>query len=129
MSTDSDISLFSILHQTVLVGLSYFDNHGNLLEQRQLGGTVIETDQQKGIAIKRAGNTEDYFVLPASLVCWFHSPAGDFRDSDTGELISNPDYLVTWDIFQQQENVEEGTHQWWEWRPRTVPPQVAASEK
>ncbi|MDX1694418.1 MAG: hypothetical protein R3208_11695 [Ketobacteraceae bacterium] len=122
------ISLSTILNHTVIVGLSYFDSEGNLVSQRQLGGVVIETDQEKGIAIKRHGGSDQYFVLPASLLCWFHAPRGHFYDSESGALIENPDFLVTWDVFQQQEDVDEGNHQWWEWRPRTTPPQVAGNQ-
>ncbi len=118
------ISLHNILHKTVLVGLSYFNRQGDLIQQRQLCGKVIETDGQKGIAIQRT-DEDGYFVLPASLDCWFYAPNGDFHDSESGVKISNPDFLVTWDVFQKQEAVEEGSHQWWEWHPRTVPPQVS----
>ena len=117
------ISLSDILHKSVLVGLSYFNPQGDLIQQRQLCGRVVETDPEKGIAIQRTDD-EGHFVLPAFLDCWFIAPPGDFHDSESGLRITDPDFLVTWDVFQKQEAVEEGTHQWWEWHPRTVPPQV-----
>lgn len=125
------ISLQNILDKTVLVGLSYFNRQGDLIQQRQLCGKVVETDNEKGIAIQRTdqgSDEESYFVLPSSLDCWFHAPKGDFFDSESGVKISNPDFLVTWDVHQKQEAVEEGDHQWWEWYPRTTPPQVSGKQ-
>ena len=143
------ISIESILNKTVLVGLSYFDLNGNLLQQRQLCGLVVETDKEKGIAIKllsvdiaqqsnaepsnAAENTaqdapkDEHFVLPASLNCWFNAPKGHYKNAASGIDITDPDYLVTWDIHKKQDEVEDGVHQWWEWIPNTVPPQVSGS--
>ncbi|MCG8312664.1 MAG: hypothetical protein MI976_05560 [Pseudomonadales bacterium] len=131
------ITLEVILNKTVLIGLSYFDKHGELLQQRLLSGLVVESDAEKGIAIKldhapletannaqaNAAAAPQHFVLPSALSCWFHAPRGEYHTSSSVK-IKNPDYLVTWDIYQKQDSVEEGDHQWWEWQPRTVPPQV-----
>ena len=126
-----NLSLDSILNKTVLVGLSYFDRHGELLQQQLLSGVVVETDKEKGIAVQLHQDQQSddrqedkHFVLPASLSCWFTAPKGNYHTSNSSRKIENPDYLVTWDIFQQQEEVTDGDHQWWEWQPRTVPPQV-----
>lgn len=126
------VNINSILNTTVIVGLNYFNSHGQLIQQRQLAGTVVETDGEKGIAIQLfapPGSTAEtnHFVLPAALDCWFHAPAGDFHVPDSGIKISDPDFLVTWNIQQTQTMVEDGTHQWWEWLPNTVPPKVNSS--
>lgn len=129
------IDLESILNKTALVGLSYFDKQGELLQQRQLCGVVVETDQEKGIALKllssqtkseQEGETPavEHFVLPASLNCWFKAPSGYYKNPESGVDIENPDFLVTWNIHQNQEEVEDGQHQWWEWVPNTVSPMV-----
>ena len=129
------INIDNILNKTVLVGLSYFDKHGQLLQQRQLSGVVVESDEEKGIAIKltsqisnqgqnQQSETPEHFVLPSSLNCWFKAPPGHYKNPQQGVDIENPDFLVTWDIHQKQEEVEDGTHQWWEWVPNTVSPQV-----
>lgn len=123
------ITLANIISKTVLVGISYYNLQGDLLKQQQIAGTVVESDPEKGIAIKLLplsdeNNKAEHFVLPAALTCWFHAPAGTFTDSHSRQRIENPDFLVTWDVHQNQENVNDGTHQWWEWRPRTVPPVV-----
>ena len=133
------ITLETIIGKTVLVGLSYFDKGGELLQQRQMCGTVIEADKEKGIALQVIKATETqskesdsenkpndaHFVLPSSLTCWFNAPAGHYKNPADGIDIENPNFLVTWDIHQKQkEIVEDGDHQWWEWVPNTVAPQV-----
>lgn len=135
------ITIESILGKTALVGLSYFDTNGELLQQRQLCGTVVETDEEKGIALKLIKSKEaekknqeekpadEHFVLPSSLTCWFNAPAGHYKNPASGVDIENPDYLVTWDIHQKQKDtVEEGDHQWWEWVPNTVSPEVGSAK-
>ena len=38
-----------------------------------------------------------------------------------------PDFLVTWNIHRTQGNSVEGQHEWWEWLPNTVAPQVGGA--
>ena len=133
-----NITLDVILDKTVLVGLSYFDKHGELLQQKLLSGVVVETDEKKGIAVQLTQDPSpqgqpsaaeepsepQHFVLPAALSCWVHAPQGEYHVSHCNSKIKNPDYLVTWDIYQKQDAVDDGDHQWWEWYPRTTPPKV-----
>lgn len=135
------ITLESIIGKTVLVGLSYYDKDGELLQTRQLSGKVVETDDEKGIAIKlpiapEASSNEahqeepknEHFVLPSSLSCWFKAPPGHYKNPTNQIDITDPDFLVTWDIHQKQEQVDEGDHQWWEWVPNTVSPEVGSAK-
>ena len=120
------------LHQkTCLIGLSYFNQAAETIKQSQLAGTVVSSDPQDGITIelfKAAGaepsKTEQaaMFILPPTLSCWFKAPKGHYSVSHT--QVQDPDYLVSWDIHQTQEHSEEGQHEWWQWVPRTAPPQV-----
>lgn len=134
-------TLETIIGKIALVGLSYFDTQGNLLQQRQICGTVVETDKDKGIALKiikaeglpkevneQDKPDEEHFVLPSSLNCWFNAPAGHYKNPADNIDIKDPDFLVTWDIHQKQEKVEDGDHQWWEWVPNTVSPEVGSAK-
>lgn len=138
-------SLQQTLNKTCLIGLSYFDKEHNLLKQSMLAGTVVSVDKEMGITVELLVATDNslskvaqtnakqntdkksaQFMLPANLACWFIAPAGDFHTSTEGVKITNPDYLVTWDIFQtkSQENIADGEQQWWQWQPRTTAPQI-----
>lgn len=134
------MQLDDVLNKSCLIGLAYYGVDGNVLKRAQYAGQVVEVDAEKGILVALrqkispqqngsqvdtlASDKADIFVLPASLAPWFKAPAGVFRD-DAGELlIENPDYLVTWAIYQRNDNKADGEHGWWEWQPITASPSV-----
>ena len=131
-------SLEDTLNKTCLLGLSYFNVAGDQLKQTILAGTVIAVDKEIGITIqllqhKEAKKSKANFILPTNLACLFNAPQGDFHTSTQGVKITNPDYLVTWDIYQTKEDQsaikatkhsQDSEQQWWQWRPRTEPPKI-----
>jgi hypothetical protein len=134
------------LEKKCLIGLTYFDASGEQLKQTLLAGKVISVDEEMGITLrlfstsitqdkpeKTANDKSAEFILPANLSCWFTAPKGDFHTSIENVKITNPDYLITWDIYQTKaqktadgvnENIKDGEQQWWKWQPRTEKPQV-----
>ncbi|WNC72831.1 hypothetical protein RGQ13_02320 [Thalassotalea psychrophila] len=135
-----ELTLEQTINKTCLIGLSYFDAAHNLLKQSMLAGTVTAIDKEMGITVSllSTADTKDTqkaanFILPVNLACWFIAPKGDFHTSQSGVKITNPDYLVTWDIYQTKAQKPEqvndgkpvdGEQQWWKWLPRTEPPQI-----
>ena len=114
--------LAALIDKRALVGISYFDINGDALQQRMLAGTVVRVTAKDGITLRQ--NDEEEFTLPSSMAPWFHAPAGNYK-TDSNEAISNPDYLVTWDVHRCQDmDKPEGEHQWWEWVANTTPPSV-----
>ncbi len=122
------------LNKSCLIGLSYFNAQGEQLKQNTLAGRVINVDNEMGITIELSTlndkNTAANFILPTDLSCWFTAPKGEFHTSQRGVKIINPDYLVTWDIYQVKDKKKEDSHeqnneqQWWQWQPRTQAPNV-----
>jgi len=109
------------LGKVCLVGLSYFSAEGQLLQNKILAGIVTKISTEQGISLRLHGEDGVDFILPHDLTCWFIAPAGVFHTSN-GIKIQNPDYLITWDIYQCRAGKAEGEHQWWEWVPRQAPP-------
>ena len=129
------MTINDIVNKHCLIGLSYFNTKGELLKQSQLCGKVIKVDAEEGISVEllpgsKAPATKNkvekkaIFILPPTLSSWFTAPKGTYTDSETGTRIIDPEFLVTWDINQTKEHAEEGQHEWWDWQPRTTPPQV-----
>lgn len=124
------MTLTDVLNKTCVIGLSYFSSNGELLKQSQLCGRVTSTDSDNGISVVLQGADATSnaapatFILPPNLNCWFSAPPGHYRNPETGVDMENPDYLVTWDVYQTRDDSAEGEHSWWEWVPRTEPPQV-----
>jgi hypothetical protein len=127
-------TLEDTLKKSCLIGLTYFDIDGNELKKQLLAGTVVGVDAEMGITIRLLSEGENEakkaadFIIPATLSCWFKAPKGEFHTSHDQVKIVNPDYLVTWDVYQtkktKDEKAQEGVQQWWKWHPRTQDPMV-----
>ena len=127
-------TLQDTLNKSCLVGLTYFDVDGNELKRQLLGGTVIEMSEEMGITIslfttkKNQAKKAAHFIIPSNLSCWFIAPKGEFHTTGEGIRVVNPDYLVTWDIYQTKEqdgnSKKDSQQQWWKWYPRTEEPVV-----
>lgn len=113
-----------------VIGLSYFDINGEALKQNMLAGEVINADAEQGITIKLLSKQPPsaQFIIPATLSCWFIAPTGEYRTNCDDLSIKNPDYLITWNIFQTKQQAVEGEQQWWEWIPNTQNPNVGAKK-
>ncbi len=125
-------SIEQTLGKTCLIGLSYFDLDENLIKQSILAGKVKAAGHEKGIEVVlltaelevKKTPQAPVFIIPADLSCWFVAPKGNFHTSDARISLSDPDYLVTWDIYQTKQGKQEGEQQWWKWFPRTTSPQL-----
>jgi len=123
-------SIEDTLHKNCLVGLSYFNAQEEMLKQTILAGKVIAVDKKMGITIAlfdkemKATKQSANFILPSDLSCWFNAPQGEFHTSQKEVKIVNPDYFVTWDIYQAKEHQNSTKQQWWHWRPRSEVPQI-----
>lgn len=131
-------SLEDTLNKTCLIGLTYFNVKGEQLKQTLLAGKVKSVDKEMGITIALMSadslvqnkDQKPEFILPANLSCWFNAPKGDFHTSHDNVQIKDPNFLVTWDIYQttkkdsDKNESKDGEQQWWEWHPRTADPIV-----
>lgn len=127
-------TLEDTLKKTCLIGLTYFDIDGKELKKQLLAGTVTAVDSEMGITLKLLtadksdAKKEANFIIPATLSCWFKAPKGEFHTSHEQVKIVDPDFLVTWDIYQTKsqndDKSQEGQQQWWKWYPRTEDPKV-----
>ncbi len=120
--------LQDLLHKTCVIGLSYFDVQGEMVQQTQYAGQVVKVDGELGISIRLrhadATVASADFIIPPHLDAWFKAPPGEYRHAPSGVDMKNPDYLVTWNVYRTRENTAEGQHEWWEWIPNTAQPQV-----
>ena len=139
------LTLDTCIGKTVLVALSYFSATNELLKQSLLAGEVISADSEQGLTILLAASNNDVdaannkthhkshnkqenkpqLIIPADFSCWFTAPKGSFHTSQKDIKIIDPNFLITWDIYQQQDkSIVDQDQQWWQWRPRQAPPSV-----
>lgn len=87
------------LGKHLLIGLTYVDHQGDLIEQTQLHGHIIRVDEQGCIVVELHGSGEE-FTLPPGLSNLQEAPKGDYRLRSTGEVVVDPDLLTSWTIHR-----------------------------
>lgn len=104
---ERDLSWNSSLAETLpgrilLVGLAYFRADSNVpFEQEQLFGRVISADEKAGIVLSLQGSRDgESFTLPPDTRSFQKASAGEYRLRSTGEVIVDPDFTVTFSIYQ-----------------------------
>ena len=87
--------------KTVLIGLTYYTADHAFIEQKQYWGTVTESSEKR--ILVRRGNGE-ILNIPPDLSSTRVAPPGEYRLRSTGEIVVNPDYLMTWTIHRAKED-------------------------
>ena len=88
-----------LLGKTLLIGLTYYSKYGELIERKQLFGTVIKSDNN-GITIRKADNKT--FTLPPDLSAINIAAPGEYRLKSTSEIVVNPNYLAVYNITKPE---------------------------
>ncbi len=81
--------------KVMLIDLTYYSREGALLEQKQCWGTVTAATEQD-IQVRLSDG--EAFHLPPDLSSTKIAPKGEYRLRSTGEIVTDPDYLTTWNI-------------------------------
>ena len=87
-----------------LIGLSFLNENGIVIEQYQTFGVVEELTDIGLIRIKRKGNS--IFQIPYDSKNITKAKEGEYRLKTTGEIVLNPDFLMTWEITTKDMNLE-----------------------
>jgi hypothetical protein len=86
----------ALIGKYVLVGLTFLDRSENVTEQQQYHGTIVSADPE-AIVVQPLG-TDRKVSLPPDTSAFKPAQPGEFRIRATGETITNPDLLATWEI-------------------------------
>ncbi len=84
----------NIIGKLILVGITYENKNGDVLSYRQFHGRVIQADSIKGITIKNESNQT--YNLPPDLNYFIVAKPGEYREKESGIVISDPDYITQW---------------------------------
>lgn len=93
-------NLQGLVDRSVLVGITFVDDAGQLLRREQAFGVVSEVADGV-VTVLRSGG-EDALLLPADEGSFRPAPPGTYRLTGSGEEIVDPDYLSTWTVVVQQ---------------------------
>ena len=82
--------------KVLLVGISYIDTDGSLIEQQQFFGSVETVHSRQGILLNLAGRRAgERYNLPPDMRAIREAEPGEYRLRSTGEMVVDPDYTVT----------------------------------
>jgi hypothetical protein len=95
-----EIAFTDLIEKTILIGLTYYTADDEFIEQKQYWGTVIESNENR-ILVKL--NDGKILGLPPDLSSTKIAPPGEYRLRSTGEVVVDPNYLMTWNINRPKE--------------------------
>jgi hypothetical protein len=91
-----------VVGKVVLVGLTYLEADGRLIEQQQFFGTVVSADSRKGILLSLKGQRAgEQYNLPPDTCAIEIASSGEYRLRGTREVVVDPDYTVMFSIAKQ----------------------------
>lgn len=95
-----------LIGKYILVGITYLDSNGELESQQQLHGTIKRASEE-GILIQLAGTCEgEEWNMPPDTSSITVAEPGEYNLRSTGEVVSNPNYLCTWEVHRPNEENE-----------------------
>lgn len=89
-----------------LVGLTFIDQEGKVTEVYQTHGTVAKLTVDGFFKIRR--KDDSIFTIPYNKDTIKAAKEGEYREKTTGEIIKNPDFIMSWEIkLTSHDNLEK----------------------
>jgi hypothetical protein len=86
-----------LIGKTLLVGIAYLDAGGELIEEVQFYGVIVNAGPEYGITINCQGeHIGQTYNMPPDLRWIEPAEPGEYRLRSTGEIVVDPDYTTTW---------------------------------
>jgi hypothetical protein len=96
----------SIEGKIVLIGLSFINTEGELIERYQTHGFIEGLTELGILRIIQPDNTT--FQIPYDHDTFNKAEPGDYRARATGIIIKDPDFIISWEVeVSQNDNLEE----------------------
>ena len=101
-----EIEAASMIGKYILIGITYYDHDDNFIEHKQFHGNIVSADQMNGIVVRTLGNQEETICLPPDFRAFQKAKPGEYHLKSTGEIVEDPDFLVTWRMNKPDPNSE-----------------------
>lgn len=95
-----------MLGKHLLIGLTIHDHLDEVVDRVQLHGDIIRINQEEGVVVRLHPSGVEY-AMPAVLSAYEEAPPGDYHLQATGEVVSNPDLMATWIVYEPADDTEE----------------------
>ncbi|HVK53740.1 MAG TPA: hypothetical protein VM532_01805 [Burkholderiales bacterium] len=99
----------SYLGKTILIGLTVLASDNSVIGKIETHGVITKLEGEY-LVIKRSNDQPD-FRLPFAPNYISSATPGEYRLRTTGEVVTNPDFLTTWDIHAGKERSLEDIKQ------------------
>jgi hypothetical protein len=86
--------------RVVLLGITRLAEDGSY-EQEQFVGLASIEDQQSYALVRISCNDGEVRDYPFDVRALQRAPAGEYRLRSTGEIVKNPDFLMTWTVTKE----------------------------
>jgi hypothetical protein len=80
----------------ILIGISFINNEGALIEQYQTHGFIENLTNSGIIRINRSEN--NIFQIPYDPEILKEAEPGEYRERTTGIIIKDPDFIMSWEV-------------------------------
>lgn len=82
--------------KTFLLGLSFADEEGKIIEKAQVYGKAVRVTEEEGVVVKLDGEDDEY-RLPKDVKI-LPAPKGEYLLLSSAEVVTDPDYMAAWTI-------------------------------
>jgi hypothetical protein len=91
-----------LIGKLVLVGLTHCNSDGSVDRQEQFFGVVRSAHKSAGVLLDLKGTRAGCrYNLPPDLRSYFKASPGNYRLRSTNEVVSNPDFTVTFSVQER----------------------------
>ena len=87
----------SIIGKYLLIGITFLDDAGEVIEYFQIYGPIVVVDNSKGIVIEKTDGSR-HFSIPPDMENRHPARKGQYRLRSTGEIVDDPDFISTWTV-------------------------------
>ncbi|MFN8075956.1 MAG: hypothetical protein U0Q15_11120 [Kineosporiaceae bacterium] len=89
--------LAGLVGKRLLVGVTFVDEAGTVLDRQQFCGEVLEVAE--GVVVVERPGWDEPALIPADEEAFRPADPGTYRLHGTGEVVVNPDVLTTWTVL------------------------------
>jgi len=96
-----DAKVEEMIGKLVLVGVTRYGGDGQVQGLEQYAGTVLRISADEGVVLADENDGHERY-LPPMLDHSLPAQPGEYRMSNSGMIVVDPDYLTAWDLHAQQ---------------------------
>ncbi|MDG1416282.1 MAG: hypothetical protein P8J78_12270 [Maricaulis sp.] len=84
------------LGKTVIIGLTYENDDGDLLGREQAWGIIDRFERGRDVVVELKGKRfGEVLCLPPDPKLFKRAPSGEYKLKETAEVLTDPDFLMT----------------------------------